>query len=75
VILRLSDTELSFYLAAAKRLPLQERPLFEERVTTLLQAHRDPGPGDINRVVRQVLAEWQTSPPQRPAVSGAKWGR
>jgi hypothetical protein len=49
---RLSDTELSFYLAVAKRLPPLERPRFLERVTALLEGHPDPGPGTVNAVIK-----------------------
>ena len=31
------------------------RPAFTERVVTILQSHADPGPGDVNGVVRQAL--------------------
>ena len=55
--------------------PAADRPLFQERVAVLLQAHRDPGPGTVNAAVRQALAEWQGPPPQRPAVSGSRWSR
>jgi hypothetical protein len=72
--LRLSDDDLSFYLAAAKRLPAQDRPLFHERVVAILEPYSDPGPGTVNAAVRQALAEWQ-SVPQRPAVMGSRWSR
>ena len=49
----LPEAELSFYFAAAAQLEPALRPAFTERVVTILQSHADPGPGDVNRVVRQ----------------------
>ena len=51
----LPEAELSFYFAAAAQLEPALRPAFTERVVTILQSHADPGPGDVNRVVRQTL--------------------
>jgi hypothetical protein len=47
--------ELSFYFAAAAQLEPALRPAFTERVATILQSPVDPGPGDVNRAVRQAL--------------------
>ena len=51
----LPEAELNFYFAAAAQLEPALRPAFTERVVTILQSHADPGPGDVNRVVRQAL--------------------
>jgi hypothetical protein len=51
----LPEAELSFYFAAAGQLDPALRPVFAERVSQTLGAHPDPGPGDIDRAVRQAL--------------------
>ena len=53
----LPEAELSFYFAAAAQLEPALRPAFTERVVTILQSHADPGPGDVNGVVRQAPAD------------------
>ena len=51
----LPEAELSFYFAALAQLELARRPVFTERMTRLLGAHPNPGPGDVDRAVRQAL--------------------
>ena len=41
----LPEAELSFYFAAPAQLEPARRPVFTERVTRLLGAHPNPGPG------------------------------
>jgi hypothetical protein len=55
-VIRLPDDDVAFYLAAAKQLPPQNRPIFEERVAAIVRAHPNPGPGTINAAVRAALA-------------------
>ena len=43
----LPEAELSFYFAALAQLEPARRPVFTERVTRLLGAHPNPGPGDV----------------------------
>jgi hypothetical protein len=38
------------------------RPVFAERVSAILGAHPDPGPGDVDRAVRQALVGLWTPP-------------
>ena len=45
----LPEAELSFYFAALAQLEPARRPVFTERVTRLLGAHPNPGPGDVGR--------------------------
>jgi hypothetical protein len=52
----LPEVELSFVLAAESQLVPDLRPVFVERVAGSLGAHPDPGPGDVDRAVRQALA-------------------
>ena len=51
----LPEAELSFHFAAAAQLKPVLRPAFTERVATILQSQADPGPGDVDRAVRQAL--------------------
>ena len=48
----LPEAELSFFFAAAAQLEPDLRPDFAERVSAILGAHPDPGPGDVDRAVR-----------------------
>ena len=72
----LPEAELSFYFAAAAQLEPALRPAFTERVVTILQSHADPGPGDVDRAVRQALIglwvppdETELRPPRRHRVT------
>jgi hypothetical protein len=60
----LPEAELSFFFAAAAQLEPDLRPVFAERVSAILGAHPDPGPGDVDRAVRQALVGLWT-PPER----------
>ena len=71
---RLPDDDLTFYLSAASQTPPRERPTFEARVSAILQSHRDPGPGDVNRAVRVVLNELRGAPPPCPG-GPSRWSR
>jgi len=51
----LPEAELSFVLAAESQLVPDLRSIFVERVASSLGAHPDPGPGDVDRAVRQAL--------------------
>jgi hypothetical protein len=70
----LPEDELSFYLAAVAQLEPALRPVFIERVALLLGAHPDPGPGDVDRAVRQALVGLWT-PPIVEVRSPARWSR
>ena len=47
----LPEAERSFYFATLAQLEPARRPVFTERVTRLLGAHPNPGPGDVDRAV------------------------
>jgi hypothetical protein len=70
----LPEAEQSFYLAVVAQLSPSLRPVFAERVACLLGAHPDPGPGDVNRAVRQALHGLWT-PPVIEVRSPARWSR
>jgi hypothetical protein len=65
----LPEAELSFYFAALAQLEPARRPVFTERVTRLLGAHPNPGPGSSND--HRSLYRHSTVPkqPRRPTVS------
>jgi hypothetical protein len=52
---RLPYAETSFYFAALGQLDPAMQPVFTERVAGYLGAHPDPGPGDVDRAIRQAL--------------------
>ena len=58
----LPEAELSFYFAALAQLEPAPRPVFTERVTRLLGAHPNPGPGDVDHAVRQARVGLWTPP-------------
>jgi hypothetical protein len=70
----LPEAEVSFYFAAVAQLEPALRPVFAERVVRLLGAHPDPGPGDVNRALRQALLGLWT-PPVIEVRSPARWSR
>jgi len=71
----LPEVELSFYFAAAAQLEPALRPAFTERVVTILQSHADPGPGDVNGVVRQALIGLWVPPPVEEVKNASRWNR
>jgi hypothetical protein len=51
----LSETERMFFFNVLAQLPPDTRSVFTARVVELLQAHSDPGPGDLDRALRAAL--------------------
>jgi hypothetical protein len=70
----LPEAELSFHFAAAAQLKPVLRPAFTERVATIFQSHADPGPGDVDRAVRQALIGLWISA-QETELRPARWHR
>ena len=70
----LPEAMLSFYFAAAAQLEPALRPAFAERVATILQSPADPGPGDVNRAVRQTLIGLWV-PPDETELRPPRWHR
>jgi len=70
----LPEAEQSFYFAAAAQLEPALRPAFTERVATILQSPVDPGPGDVNRAVRQALIGLWV-PPDETELRPPRWHR
>jgi hypothetical protein len=78
--------DVAFYFAAIRQLPPPQRPVFEQRVAAILQAHPDPGPGTINAAIRTSLVglwvppaieerppRWDRSTPRYERVSRRDW--
>jgi hypothetical protein len=51
----LPEDEQAFLCCALAQLSPDMRPVFMARLVEYLQAHSDPGPGDIDRAIRQAL--------------------
>jgi hypothetical protein len=71
----LPEAELSFYFAALAQIEPARRPVFTERVTRLLGAHPNPGPGDVDRAVRQALVGLWTPPAIEEFQRLPRWDR
>src|SRR6516162_6279450 len=74
-VVTLPEAELSFYFAALAQLEPARRPVFTERVTRLLGAHPNPGPGDVDRAVRQALVGLWTPPAIEEFQRPPRWDR
>ena len=73
----LPEDELSFYFAAMGQLEPTLRPIFAERVMQILGAypHCDPGPGDVDRAIRQALLGLWVPPAFEEVRAVARWDR
>jgi hypothetical protein len=71
----LPEAELSFYFAALKQLAPDAREVFAARVAEILSAHRDPGPGDVDRAVRAALVGLWTPPAIEEVLRPSRWDR
>jgi hypothetical protein len=73
----LPEAELSFFWAAMAQLEPARRPIFAERVAAILGArpHCEPGPGDVDRAIRQALVGLWTPPATEEVLRPARWGR
>ena len=65
----------SFYFAALAQLEPARRPVFTERMTRRLGAHPNPGPGDVDRAVRQALVGLWTPPAIEELQRPPRWDR
>ena len=71
----LPDDDVSFYWAAAAQLDPELRPAFAARVVAALDANPDPGPGDLDRAVRQAFAALWVPPPIEAVRVPPRWAR
>jgi hypothetical protein len=72
-MIMIGEDDLSFVAAALRQLHPVHRPVFTARVVDLLQAHADPGPGDIDRAVRMALRGIWEPPPDK--IVPSRWSR
>jgi hypothetical protein len=68
----LPEAELTFYFAAAGQLESTLRSVFTERVAAILS---DPGPGDVDRAVRQALVRLWIPPAIGELRTPSRWDR
>jgi hypothetical protein len=74
----LPEAELAFYFAAQAQLEPALRPVFAERVTNILDAYAlfcDPGPGDVDRAIRQALIGLWIPPADAEQRAVPRWNR
>jgi hypothetical protein len=71
----LPEDEQAFFFAALAQLEPALRPVFAERVARLLGAHPDPGPGDVDRAVRQALVGLWVPPATEEVLRPSRWDR
>ena len=71
----LPEEEVCFFCWAVQQLAPAVRQEFVDRVAQTLGAHRDPGPGDFDRAIREgILGLW--IPPAIEEVRGtSRWHR
>jgi hypothetical protein len=73
----LPEAECAFYFAAMATLEPALRPVFAERVANILDAYCpfcEPGPGDVDRAIRQALVGLWVPPAIEPRTVG-RWAR
>jgi hypothetical protein len=71
----LPDVERTFFFHVLAQLSPDVRPAFTARVVAQLQAHPDPGPGDVDRAVRRALVGLWTPPPSEEMRVPSRWAR
>jgi hypothetical protein len=75
---RLPEEECAFYFAALGQIEPEQRLEFMARVTGFLDALSpfcEPGPGDIDRAIRQAFAALWTPPPDAERKVVGRWHR
>ena len=70
----LPQDEQAFLCQALAQLAPDVRPVFTARMAEHLQAHADPGPGDVDRALRAALFGLWT-PPEIAGLRGSRWDR
>jgi hypothetical protein len=74
----LPEEECAFYFAAMAQLELEQRAIFAERVANILGAYSpfcEPGPGDVDRAIRQAWEATWTPIPDEAAKTSSRWDR
>jgi hypothetical protein len=68
----LPETERTFFFDALQQLAPPDRQVFVARLAEYLEAHADPGPGDVDRALRAALVGLWTPP---PITEPPRWSR
>lgn len=71
----LPEWDVSFFFAALGQLDPDRRRIFLERVGQILGSHPDPGPGDVDRSIRQAWEGLWTPSPDEVLRSPSRWHR
>jgi hypothetical protein len=74
----LPEAELAFYFAAMATLEPDQQLIYAERVAAILGAYApicEPGPGDVDRAIRQALVGLWVPPPATETLRPARWHR
>jgi hypothetical protein len=73
---RLPEEECAFYYAAMAQLDPDRRAIFAERVANILGAYSpfcEPGPGDVDRAIRQALVGLWIPPAIEEVRAVSRW--
>jgi hypothetical protein len=71
----LPEEEVCFFFWAVQQLAPAVRQEFVERVAQSLGAHPAPGPGDVDRAIRQALVGLWIPPAIEEVKSSSRWDR
>jgi hypothetical protein len=74
----LPEEECAFYFAAMAQLDPDQRGIFAERVANILGAYSpfcEPGPGDVDRAIRQALVGLWIPPAIEEVRAVSRWDR
>jgi hypothetical protein len=71
----LPEDEVCFFFWAVQQLAPAVRQKFVERVAQTLGAHPAPGPGDVDRAIRQGLIGLWIPPATEEVKSSSRWDR
>jgi hypothetical protein len=72
----LPEEECAFFFAAMAQLELEQRVIFAERVANILGAYSpfcEPGPGDVDRAIRQALIGLWEPPATEEVRAVSRW--
>jgi hypothetical protein len=71
----LPEAERTLFFDMLAQLAPPERAVFVARLAACLEAHRDLGPGDVDRILRAAWAGLWVPPPMPELRTPARWGR
>ena len=74
----LPEEECAFFYAAMAQLDPDRRAVFAERVANILGTYSpfcEPGPGDVDRAIRQALVGLWVPPATEEVKASSRWDR